>query len=117
VSKYEWYEIPREFNWVARDKYGACWAFVSEPSLVGEAGTWVWTGAAPVEVGQIPDCISAETLPPWQESLEERPKPPPRYKTEQLQGGTFFTIIDTQTDKALTGPEILSLLNEGEKSD
>jgi hypothetical protein len=117
VSKYNWDEIPEEFRWVARDKYGAYWAYPIKPSLADGVGAWVWSGATPVEVGQLPDCLSAEALPPWQDSLEERPKPPPRYRSEQLDGGRVFTVIDAQTDKALTGPEILGLLNGGESSD
>jgi hypothetical protein len=66
---YDWSKIDKSLNWAATDKAGECCAFSSKPELDTKNGGWL----AKDWVGYVPQGPSRSV--PWQDSLEERPKP------------------------------------------
>jgi hypothetical protein len=65
----------------------------------------------PSRLGELPTVSSYQD---WEESLEERPKPEPRYKMGNIRW-MESTVMDTSTNHELTMGEILDLLNEREQ--
>jgi hypothetical protein len=65
-------------------------------------------------MGSVPKVLNADILDDWTESLEERPKPQPRY--QMLHGrGEETALFDDREGRYLTMGEILDLLNEREQ--
>jgi len=104
MTRYDWDKIDKRFNWVAKDANGMVEAYQVHPIL--KEFWWYSSGATEI-LGYAPPW---ESHSDWKESLEERPKPAKRYQIDT--GPGLLRIIDTQTDQALSGNQIVDLLNE-----
>jgi hypothetical protein len=110
MTRYNWNAIPKKYNWVGVDSHGIIRSFVKRP--VAAAGYWVdGNGDIPDRLGELPYLISVKD---WEESLEERPKPEPRYKMGYDRWDST-TLRDDIDGRYLTMGEILDMLNEREQ--
>jgi len=104
MTRYKWDVIDERFSWVAKDANGMVEAYRERPIL---KEFWWYSGSATEILGY---AAPWEDHSDWRESLEERPKPAQRYQLDT--GVGLLRIIDTQTDQALSGNQIVDLLNE-----
>jgi hypothetical protein len=112
MTKYNWKEVPEYINWIARDKNGNVWGYQTEPRIVPDVAVWSVRGDAECD---ILGCFTSRgILDDWTESLEERPKPEPRYKMGYARWDAT-TLRDDIDGRYLTMGEILDLLNEREQ--
>jgi hypothetical protein len=113
MTKYNWDKIDQRWHWVARQKDGGIVGYESIPSLLTNNGTWDYSGEAG-RLATVPACLNADILDDWAESLEERPKPEPRYEMAHDRWEST-NVLDTATHNYLKMGEILDLLNEREQ--
>lgn len=66
-TKYDWSEVPKQVNWIARDDDGWVCYFSKKPRLI--RGQWLDN----TEQGYL-NTYSTNNFKGWQDSLEERPK-------------------------------------------
>ncbi|WOZ15001.1 hypothetical protein GNVKYODX_CDS24 [Acinetobacter phage vB_AbaM_AB3P2] len=70
MSKYDWAEIPNEFNFAATDKDGTICYFAKEPHIEDDCD--YWTNKA--TTNYVVTLKNLGNLDDWKDSLEERPK-------------------------------------------
>ncbi len=111
MTKYNWKEIPKGFNWAARDKNGDILAFECPPRADTNLGMWVTAGEK-VYLGRLPTALDTAILDDWTESVEDRRDPQPRYSLDTRKLGMVHDRVD-EAYLSLTG--IVNRLNEYEE--
>jgi hypothetical protein len=106
MSRYDWSAIDKKYKWVAKDSNGRFDAYMERPTL-GERWWYASVGSHYQHLGYSPPWESDDD---WQESLEERPKPPKRY--ELTASGV---ILDREADNWLPLVEAVDRLNKYEE--
>jgi hypothetical protein len=101
MTRYDWDNIDKRYNWVAKDSNGTVEAYRERPILTKRC--WGSTTGDNIFLGYSP---SWESDDDWKESLEERPKPAKRY--ELMDSGVIF---DREADNWLALVEVMDRLN------
>lgn len=88
--KPDWKGAPKWANWLAMDKNGEWYWYKNKP----EAEARRWCSDTTYE--------RIYALPGWQDTLEERPKPEPRYMVlDPSSGSTFWRVMNAETHSYL----------------
>ena len=69
----DWSHVAKEYKWLARDKYGEAFVFISTPEIY--LTQWVYGGGEPEAIRV--DCLLSSYTPgtcDWRESLAQRPE-------------------------------------------
>ena len=114
MTIYNWDRVPPEYNWVATDKSGEIKAYSEKPRR--GISRWEVVGGFYQGLGSIPSCLAEGDSTFWEISLEERPKPKPRYRATRSEYPEPTVMYDRLTKKYLTIYEVEHRLNDYELS-
>ena len=113
MTIYNWDRVPPEYNWVATDKSGEIKAYSEKPRR--GISRWEIVGGFYQGLGSIPSCLAEGDSTFWEISLEQRPKPDPRYLITWSQMPEPSVVYDRLTEKHLTIHEVERILNQYDK--
>ena len=113
MTIYNWDRVPPEYNWVAIDKSGKIYAFTKKPRR--DISSWHVVDGYYQCLGSIPSCLAEGESTFWYLSLEQRPKPEPRYLITRSQRPEPTVVYDRLTEKHLTIHEVERILNQYDK--
>jgi hypothetical protein len=122
MTKYNWSIVDPYWRFIARDQDGQLIAYRVSPTL--DQGVWVpqtlkddLRGISDFKVlGQLPEELDTDTLGDWQNSLEMRPKPEPRYTFGLDESGKEIMVHDHVMERLLSYVEAVKVLNEYEET-
>jgi hypothetical protein len=112
LTLYNWDKVPEHFKWVARNYDGRIYAFKERPDLYTNTKQWLVSGNGCELMGSVAFVLNDVVLCDWTTSLEERPKPKPRYIHWKNDSPLDRIILfDTQDRENITIKDILDHYN------
>ena len=109
MTTYNWDRVPPEYNWVATDKSGEIKAYSEKPRR--GISRWEIVGGFYQGLGSIPSCLAEGDSTFWEISLEERPKPKPRYRAMSPGHHPTHVMYDSKTGYSMTLQQIVDYFN------
>ena len=106
MTKYNWDKIDKEWNWVAMDASGMIYGYTHKPT--SSSGEWTLSDGEYYLLASTPVILNNDG---WKDSLEERPKPTPRYRLNAPRWEDSW-ITDVVANHDMTLGEVVHMLNE-----